>query len=196
MTAPSEAHVTASSEKEKMLSGALYDASDPELTRLRVKARRLLHAFNHTDPDDGDERARLLGELLGSAGDGAWIEPPFFCDYGSQIFLGRGVFMNFNCVILDCNTVRIGDRTQLGPNVTIAAAKHPIDAAERVKGPELAEPVTLGRRVWIGAAAVIGPGVTIGDDSTVGAGSVVTKDVPPRVVAAGNPCRVIRSLES
>ncbi len=185
----------AHSEKEKMLAGALYDASDPELVAMRSRARRLTHAFNRSDPDDRVERARLLGELFASVGEGVWIEPPFFCDYGNQISLGRGVYMNFVCVILDCSHVRIGDQTQFGPQVTISAATHPLDAMERASGPELAYPVTIGNRVWIGAGAIIGPGVTIGDDTTIGAGSVVMKDVPPRVVAAGNPCKTIRSLE-
>ena len=178
-----------------MLDGVLYDASDPELVGMRMQARRLTRAFNNTDPEDRKERRRLLGDLLGAFGRRAWIEPPFFCDYGCYIWVGEGVFMNFNTVILDCNHVRIGDLTQFGPNVTIAAATHPLDAAERVKGPELGYPVTIGRRVWIGAGAIIGPGVTVGDDTTIGAGSVVTKDVPPGVVAAGNPCRVIRAID-
>ena len=186
----------ARSEKEKMLKGALYDASDPELVALRSRARRLTQEFNGTDPDDRAERARLLGELFDSVGEGAWIEPPFFCDYGSHISLGRGVYMNFVCVILDCSHVRIGDQTQIGPQVTISAATHPLDAGERANGPELAYPVNIGNRVWIGAGAIIGPSVTIGDDTTIGAGSVVLKDVPPRVVAAGNPFKTIRSLES
>lgn len=184
----------ARSEKKKMLDGDLYDASDPELVALRCRARRLARTFNGTDPENRLELTRLLGELLGSVGERVWIEPPFFCDYGNHISLGRGVFMNVNCVILDCNHVRIGDQTQIGPNVTITAATHPLDAKERAKGPELAHPVVIGNMVWIGAGAIIGPGVTIGDETTIGAGSVVTKDVPARVVAAGNPCRIIRSL--
>lgn len=187
--------MTARSERQKMLAGELYAASDPELLALRVRARRLAQAYNRTDPDDVQGRADLLAELLGSVGDGVWIEPPFFCDYGENIAVGRSVYVNVNCVVLDCNHVRIGDQTQLGPNVIISAATHPVDARERVKGPEMAYPVTIGNRVWIGAGAIIGPGVRIGDDTTIGAGSVVTKDVPAAVVAAGNPCRVLRSLD-
>ncbi|CCQ75114.1 sugar O-acetyltransferase [Magnetospira sp. QH-2] len=182
------------SELSKMLGGDLYDASDPELVALRLRARRLTRAYNLSEPDAIDERRLLLNELLGVMGEGTWIEPPFHCDYGSQISLGRGVYMNFNCIILDCNHVRIGDQTQLGPNVTLSAATHPLDAEQRVAGPELAYPITIGNRAWIGAGAIIGPGVTIGEDTTIGAGSVVMKDVPPGVVAAGNPCRVIRGL--
>lgn len=186
--------MTASSELDKMLAGELYSASDSELVAMRVRARRLCRRFNDTDPDDRAGRARLLGELLGSGGEDAWIEPPFFCDYGTYIHVGREVQINVNCVILDCGHVRIGDRVQIAPNVIIAAATHPVDAAERAKGPEMGHPVTIGDRAWIGAGAVIGPGVTIGGDTTIGAGSVVVRDVPARVVAAGNPCRVLRSL--
>lgn len=178
-----------------MLAGELYSASDPVLVALRARARRLCRRFTDTDPDDRAGRARILGELLGSVAEDVWIEPPFFCDYGAHIAMGREVQINVNCVILDCSHVRIGDQVQIAPNVTIAAATHPVDAAARAAGPEMAYPVTIGNRVWIGAGAIIGPDVTIGDDTTIGAGSVVVKDVPARVVAAGNPCRVIRSLE-
>jgi len=179
---------------DKMLASALYDATDPELVEKRRRARRLTQAFNATGPDDGAVRKRLLIELFGSMDRGVWIEPPFYCDYGSHIWLGHHVYMNVNCVILDCNHVRIGDQAQLGPGVIISAATHPIEAQARAAGPELAHPVTIGNKVWIGAGAIIGPGVTIGEETTIGAGSVVVKDVPARVVAAGNPCRVIRSL--
>lgn len=188
--------MTTGPEIDKMLAGALYDASDPELVELRRRARRLTKAFNDTGPDDGAERKRLLSELFGSMDTGVWIEPPFYCDYGSHIWLGHHVYMNVNCVILDCNHVRIGDHVQLGPGVIISAATHPVDAQARAAGPELAHPVTIGNKVWIGAGAVIGPGVTIGEETTIGAGSVVVKDVRPRVVAAGNPCKVIRSLNN
>jgi maltose O-acetyltransferase len=182
------------SEKEKMLAGAFYDPLDPELVAMRRRARRWAQAFNRSDVDDGAARRRLLGELLESVGRRVYIEPPFFCDYGCFITLGDNVYINTNCVILDCNRVRVGDHTQIGPNVTLSPATHPVDAAERVAGPEMAYPITIGNRVWIGAGAVIGPGVTIGDDTTIGAGSVVMKDVPARVVAAGNPAQVIRTL--
>lgn len=184
----------ARSELDKMLAGEPYLSSDPELVAMRSRARRLCRRFNDSDPDDQAERFGLLGTLLGSVGEDVWIEAPFFCDYGTYVALGRGVHINVNCVILDCSYVRIGDQTLIAPNVTISPATHPVDAAERAKGPEMAYPVTIGNRVWIGAGAIIGPGVTIGDDTTIGAGSVVVKDVPPLVLAAGNPCRVIRSL--
>jgi maltose O-acetyltransferase len=123
-----------------------------------------------------------------------WIEPPFFCDYGEHIRLGARVYMNFQCVILDCNLVTLGDDVFLGPGVHIYAATHPLDPDERIKGPELGRPVTIGAKVWIGGGSIICPGVTIGEGSTIGAGSVVVKDIPPYVFAGGNPCRVIRNL--
>jgi len=182
-------------ELEKMLAGELYVASDPELTALRVRVRRLLRDYNATDTEDAVGRTTLLEALLAEHGENVWIEPPFFCDYGSHIHLGSHIYFNFNCVILDCNVVRIGDGSMLGPAVQISAATHPVDPAARATGAELAYPVIIGRNVWIGAAAIIGPGVTIGDDTTIGAGSVVTKDVPAGVVAAGNPARVIQHLD-
>ena len=182
------------SELARMLSGRLYHASDPELAAMRRRARRLTHAYNTSGPDDRAERTRWLGELLGALGDGVVIEPPFHCDYGVHIRIGAGVFVNFGCVILDCNSVDIGAGTQIAPRVVISAATHPVDPDERRKGPEMAYPVTIGRNVWIGAGAVIAAGVTIGDDTTIGAGSIVLEDIPPRVLAAGTPCRVIRPL--
>jgi len=181
-------------EKEKMLRGELYDAADPQLVQERLRARELLKALNDSRPDEQDKRQALLAQLLGAMGEGVHIEPPFFCDYGSNIRMENRVFLNFNCVILDCNIVRIGDNALIGPAVQIYAATHPLAAAERIKGPELGYPITIGRNVWIGGSAVIGPGVTIGDNTTIGAGSVVVKDIPPNVFAAGNPCRVLREL--
>ncbi len=177
-----------------MIAGELYLASDPELRAARARARRLFRQFNSTDPSEVDERQAILRDLLGSVGADVSIEPPFFCDYGSQIELAPAVYVNMNCLFLDCAPVRIGAQTFLGPAVQLYTATHPIDASERVAGPELARPITIGARVWVGGASVICPGVTIGDDTTIGAGSVVTRDVPSGVVAAGNPCRVIRSL--
>jgi maltose O-acetyltransferase len=136
----------------------------------------------------------LLGELLLAGGETAWIEPPFFCDYGWNISLGDRAFLNFNCVVLDCAPVEIGALALLGPAVQVSTATHPVDPRERESGLEFARPITIGRNVWIGAAAIVGPGVTIGDDSVIGAGAVVLRDVPAGVLAAGNPCRVIREL--
>lgn len=181
-------------EKEKMLAGEPYLASDPELVAARTRARSLLRAFSQTGPEELDKRRSLLSQLLGTVSPDIFIEPPFFCDYGSNIHLGARVYMNFQCTILDCNRVEIGDDVMFGPGVHIYTATHPIDPDERTEGPEQALPVRIGNQVWIGGSSVICPGVTIGEGTTIGAGSVVTKDIPPRVLAVGNPCRVMRTL--
>jgi maltose O-acetyltransferase len=182
------------SEREKMLSGELYNAQDPELVALRFRARRLMRLFNTSTEAELARRQQLLGEILGKLGRDVWIEPPFYFDYGGFIELGDKVYMNINCVILDCSHVRIGSQTMLAPGVQIFAAYHPIDATQRCAGPEYAKPVTIGEQAWIGGGAIICPGVTIGDRTTIGAGSVVTRDIPSDVVAVGNPCRVVRRL--
>jgi maltose O-acetyltransferase len=181
-------------DKQKMLSGELYNGFDAQLLQERSRARRLLALYNVTAMEDTGRRAQLLSELLGAAGEGVWIEPPFQCDYGSHIHLGRGVFINFNCVILDCHEVHVGEGTLIAPAVQIYTGFHPTDPEVRKTGRELAAPVRIGSNVWIGGGAIICPGVTIGDNTTIGAGSVVLKDVPANVIAAGNPCRVIRPL--
>lgn len=181
-------------EKEKMLAGDLYDPLDPQLTQERQNCRDLCLRINATREDQTVERAQLLAELFGQETD-AWLQPPFFCDYGTNISLGKKVFFNFNCVVLDVMPVIIGDYTLFGPAVQIYTATHPLDAAERRRGLEAAKPITIGRDVWVGGGAIICPGVTIGDRSVIGAGSVVTKDIPADVIAAGNPCRVIRPLK-
>jgi maltose O-acetyltransferase len=177
-----------------MLAGELYDAADPELVETRARARRLTALYNATSQDDAEGRERLLRELIGTVGEGVWIEPPFFCDYGANIVLGDRAFLNFNCVVLDCARVEVGERALLGPAVQLSAATHPVDPRERAQGLEYALPITIGRDVWIGSAAVVGPGVTIGDGSVIGAGSVVVRDIPAGVVAVGNPCRVLREV--
>lgn len=182
------------SERAKMLRGELYLASDPALFAARVRARRLCAAFNASDPDDLAGRMALLVELLGRVGPEAAIEPPFYCDYGSQITLGAGVFVNFGTVFLDPAAITIGDQVQIGPGVQLLTADHPRDAAERAAGPELARPISIGSRAWLGGGAIVCPGVSIGAGTIVGAGSVVVRDLPAGVVAAGNPCRVIRRL--
>lgn len=177
-----------------MLAGELYAAADAELTVARTRARRLWQRYNASDPEAEEERSAILRDLLGRLGAGAVIEPPFFCDYGTQIELGDGAFVNFNCVFLDPAPIRIGSQTMLAPNVQLVTADHPREASRRVSGLELARPIEIGARVWLGGGSIVCPGVTIGDDSTIGAGSVVTRDVPAGVVAAGNPCRVLRSI--
>lgn len=177
-----------------MLAGELYRAWDPELVRERGRARRLLSRYNASAQEEAEVRRAILGELLASVGEGAWVEPPFRCDYGWNVSLGDGAYLNFGCVLLDCAPVEIGPLAKLGPGVHLYAATHPADPAERAAGLEYALPIVIGRNVWIGGSAVIGPGVTIGDNSVIGAGSVVVRDVPPNVVAAGNPCRRLRAL--
>lgn len=180
----------ARTEKEKMLAGELYDAGDPELQADLAANHAWLARYNAALALPADERRSLLAERLAVVGEGAVIRPPFHCDYGFNISLGAGVFLNFNCVILDVVAVTIGDRTQIGPGVQILAADHPRDAAGRASGLEFGRPVRIGRNVWIGGGAIILPGVTIGDDALVGAGSVVTRDVPAGATAMGNPARV------
>jgi maltose O-acetyltransferase len=180
------------SEKEKMLAGELYDSQDAQLVAERRRARLLLKAFNDSSDDQAEERERILRELIGAAGEGLWIEPPFYCDYGSNITVGDRVYFNFNCVVLDVAPVRIGSRVLFGPLVQIYTATHPMGAAERRKGLEYAKPIEIGDDVWIGGGAIVCPGVRIGARAVIGAGSVVTRDIPEGVFAAGNPCRVIR----
>ena len=182
-------------EREKMLAAELYDASDPELSAIRLRARQLTWRYNQSRENEDEIRAELLRELFSAVGERVAIEPPFHCDYGENIYLGENFYMNFGGVILDCNVVRIGANVQCGPNVQLLAATHPLFAAERIKGPELSAPITIGDNVWLGGGVIVCPGVTIGANTTIGAGSVVTRDIPPNVFAAGNPCRVIRMLE-
>lgn len=182
-------------ELEKMLAGELYMANDPILLGMRNKSRALFMEYNQTLNEQTVERGLILKTLLGSAGENIDIQPPFFCDYGRHIHLGNNVFINFNCTILDCAEVHMGDNVFIGPNVSFYGAYHPLKAAERIKGPELASPITIKDNVWLCGSVIICQGVTIGENTTIGAGSVVTKDIPDNVFAAGNPCKVIRILE-
>lgn len=181
-------------EKEKMLAGELYDALDKQLCEERLNARLLIKELNETREDQANERSRIIKELIPDAGAGLWLQPPFYCDYGTNVKIGEKVFFNFNCVVLDVTQVIIGSRTLIGPNVQIYTATHPLDYIERAAGLEYAKPIAIGEDVWIGGSVVICPGVTIGDRSVIGAGSVITKDIPADVFAAGNPCKVIRPL--
>jgi len=182
-------------EKEKMLAGELYDALDPQLSEERVRTRMLLKELNDSSEDNPGEREKVLQQLIPGAGTDLWLQPPFFCDYGTNISIGDKVFFNFNCVVLDVARVTIGSRTLFGPNVQIYTATHPLNHLERASGLEYGKPITIGNDVWVGGNVVICPGVRIGDRSVIGAGSVVTKDIPADVIAAGNPCRVIRALK-
>jgi maltose O-acetyltransferase len=181
-------------EKQKMLSGQLYNARDKELSEDRLRARLLLKALNQSGEDEA-ERKSIINELFPHVGKDFWLQPPFYCDYGYNIIIGDGVFFNFSCVVLDVMKVTIGSKTLFGPNVQIYTATHPMNHRERTVGLEYAKPVTIGEDVWVGGSAVICPGVTIGDRTVIGAGSVVTRDIPPDVFAAGNPCKLIRMLE-
>ena len=176
-----------------MLANEPYLASDPELTAMRLAAQRQLHRFNQLPPDDIAEQQAIMKSLLGEIGPGFEINPPFHCDYGCHIQAGRNLYININCVILDCNQITLGDDVLIAPNVQIYAAYHPTNPTVRKTGVEMAAPVTIGSNVWIGGGVIICPGVTIGANSVIGAGSVVTQSLPENVVAVGNPCRVMRS---
>ena len=182
-----------SSERQKMLAGEMYDPFDPELVAARERARDLCQALNATRDAAHQERRRILGELFGRGGETVWMQPPFYCDYGVNIELGERVFFNFNCVVLDVCPVRIGSFSLFGPAVQIYTPMHPFNAALR-REREFGRPVDIGSDVWVGGGAIILPGVRIGAAAVIGAGSVVTRDVPERMFAAGNPCRVIREI--
>lgn len=181
-------------EKQKMLASELYRGSDRELVAERQNARRLTRLYNSTTEQETQRRVQILRELFGTVGSSIEIEPPFYCDYGYNIHAGEGFYMNFGCVILDCCPVHIGNNVLCAPAVQIYTATHPTDPEVRLSGLEFAAPVRIGNNVWIGGGAIICPGVTIGDHTTIAAGSVVVKDIPARVVAGGNPCRIIRHL--
>ncbi|CAI1741696.1 hypothetical protein SEUBUCD646_0P00180 [Saccharomyces eubayanus] len=180
---------------ENIVPGELYDANyDPDIIKLRKEAKIKLHKYNTLSPVEETEKNKVIKELLGSCGENFIIEPPFFCDYGSNIHIGNNFYSNHNLVILDGAKVLIGHNVCIAPNVGIYTAGHPIDVNRRVQGLEYAIPVTIGDNVWIGGGVSVIPGVTIGNNSVIAAGSVVIRDIPEGVVAAGNPCRVIRRI--
>jgi maltose O-acetyltransferase len=181
------------SEKQKMLAGALYNAVDPEIQADHRAAMAWLVRYNASLGAPAAERRQLLRERFAAVGESADIRPPFHCDYGFNISLGAGVFLNFDCVILDVVAVAIGEKTQIGPGVQILTADHPRGAAERASGLEFGRPVRIGQNVWIGGGAIILPGITVGDDAIIGAGAVVTRDVAASATVAGNPARQISS---
>jgi maltose O-acetyltransferase len=180
--------------RERMLAGELYLADDPVLAEEQARAARLLDRFNQTGVDDGAERHGLLLALLGHFGEGSEIKPPLRCDYGYRIRVGTRTFVNYGLVALDVASIAIGDDVEIGPNVQLLTPTHPIDPDTRRAKWEAAEPIAIGGNVWLGGGVIVLPGVTIGENTVVGAGSIVTKDLPPDVVAAGNPARVVRSL--
>lgn len=179
-------------EREKMLAGELYLATDEELTKMHFQARRLLHAFNCSAPLDLVDRQEIALSLFGKIGKNFTVRPPFYCDYGCHIFAGDNLYINYDCTILDCNTVHLGNNVLLAPKVQIYTAYHPTDPDVRLSGKELAAPVKIGDNVWLGGGVIVCPGISIGSNVTIGAGSVVTKDLPDNVIAAGNPCRIIK----
>jgi len=181
------------SERDKMLAGELYDPLDAELVRARNRARELCQDLNATRETDQELRRHILKELFGKGGDSVWMQPPFFCDYGTNIYLGERVFFNFNCIVLDVCPVEIGDFTLFGPAVQIYTATHPMSAQLR-RTQEFSKPVSIGSDVWVGGGAIICPGARIGSRTVIGAGSVVTRSIPDGVFAAGSPCRVIREI--
>ena len=184
----------AKSELDKMLAGELYHVSCPQIQAELAACAAWLARYNAALGDTSGVWHALLRERLGGVGEGALLRPPFYCDYGSNIHLGKNVFINYNCVILDVVRVTIGEETRIGPAVQIYTADHPRDPEVRRSGLECGIPVAIGSNVWIGGGAIILPGVTIGDNAIVGAGSVVTRDVPPGTIVAGNPAKVLRSV--
>ena len=181
-------------EKEKMINGNLYNPSDKELADARFSAKTLCQKYNTLNPSEQEKKKEILQSLLGKCPENILIEPNFYCDYGFNIELGENFYSNHNLVILDCAKVKIGKNVAIGPNCGFYTATHPINAEERTKWLESAEPITIGDNVWIGGNVTILPNVTIGENTVIGAGSVVTKDIPANVVAVGNPCKVIKKL--
>lgn len=179
------------SEKEKMIRGEVYNAADPKLVLERAKANRICARYNKKALNEINMRSRRMRKLLHTEGN-FWIKPPFYCDYGYNIYLGKNVLINYGCVLLDVCPIKIGEHTLIGPGTHIYTAMHALDAKEREQDVEFGKPVTIGRNVWIGGHCTILPGITIGDNTIIGAGSVVTKNMPANVIAAGNPCRIIR----
>lgn len=183
------------SQRERMLAGDPYDASDPELAAASVRARDLQDRYHRASLDpDGEDAGALLAELIGGLGEGVEVRPPLFVDYGANITIGARTFVNYGLTALDVTPITIGEDCQIGPHVQLLTPTHPLEPGPRRDKVEAGEPITLGDNVWLGGGVVVCPGVTIGDDSVIGAGSVVTRDIPAGVVAVGNPARVIREL--
>ena len=181
--------------RERMLAGELYIADDPELAEQSARARGLTHRLNTADPHDASGHRAILTELLAAFGEGSELRPPFYCDYGYQTSIGARCFVNWGLVSLDVARVMISDDVQIGPNVQLLTATHPINPGLRLDKWEAAEPIVIMENVWLGGGVIVGPGVTIGQNTVVGAGAVVVRDLPPNVVAVGNPARVIRTFE-
>lgn len=182
--------------REKMHTGALYDPGDASVMREQIACLEKLYDYNATRPSEGEKRQRLLREMFAEIGEGCYIEPPLHANFGGRhVHFGRCVYANFNLTLVDDTHIYVGDHTMIGPNVTIATGSHPLFPEQRERGLQYNKPVRIGRNCWIGAGAVLVPGVTVGDDTVIGAGSVVTRDIPSGVVAVGNPCRVMRTID-
>jgi maltose O-acetyltransferase len=181
-------------EWEKMQAGLVYNDFDRDLFERRVEAKKIFREYNRSSDNETDKRQSLMQRLFKKVGKNVWIEPDFRCEFGKNITIGDDVYINFGCVILDCGQVSIGSNTLIGPNVGLFSGNHATEAEERAVGGLIPKPITIGRRVWICGNVSVVPGVTIGDDTIIGAGSVVTRDIPAGVVAAGNPCRVLREI--
>lgn len=182
-------------EREKMTAGLNYNPANEELFKDRIHAKTLCYNYNKLEPSNFAARKKLLKELLGKTKENFHIEPNFFCDYGYNIELGENFYSNHNLVILDCAKVTIGNNVWIGPNCGIYTATHPTNSKERISGIEFAKPISIGDNVWLGGNVCIMPGITIGTNTVIGGGSVVTKDIPANVIAAGNPCKVIKETE-
>lgn len=179
-------------EKEKMLSGEYYNASDTILNEERIFIQKMMNKYNNINPTQNKKRTNLLKKMLGQVSENICIMPPIYFDYGKNTYIGKNFYANFDCIFLDVNKITIGDNVLLGPRVCLFTATHPLNKEERRKGLEYGKSITIGNDVWIGGNTVINPGVTIGDNVVIGSGSVVTKDIPSGVIAAGNPCKIIR----
>ncbi|WP_368790832.1 sugar O-acetyltransferase [Companilactobacillus farciminis] len=182
------------SQKDRMLSGDLYIADDPELAKDFHKAKRLLREYNQTTEYQEADRKKILDDLFKQSGQKIHIEPPFHTDYGCNTVIGENFYSNYDCIILDIANVKIGDNVMFGPRVGLYTAGHPIDAVIRNEYYEYGKPITIGNNVWVGGNVVVNPGVTIGDNVVIGSGAVVTKDIPSNVIAVGNPCKVLREI--
>lgn len=182
------------SQKERMLSGELYKADDPELRKDFQHAKKLVREFNATTESESSKRKEILHKLFKKAGQPAYIEPPFHIDYGNNTTIGNHFYANYDCIFIDVCNITIGDNVFLAPRVGLYTAGHPIDASIRGEELEFGSPITIGNDVWIGGNVVVTPGVTIGDNVVIGAGAIVTKDIPSNVVVVGNPARVLRKI--
>lgn len=181
-------------EWDKMQEDKIYNDFDQDLFNRRVEAKKLFRAYNRTEDDDVEKRRDIMQRLFKSVGENVWIEPDFRCEFGKNITIGNDVYINFGCVILDSGQIHIGDNTLIGPNVGLFSGNHTTDPEERSEGGLIPKPISIGKKVWICGNVSIVPGVSIGDGSIIGAGSVVTHDIPSGVIAAGNPCRVLRKI--